>query len=248
MSFFSLSMRSGSATPFMAFRSLFSTFSGLARPRPPFRKLSYSATLLKHLILGKGRGTFGEYNARNGSNLSEHTSSLELSSASSLSRVVSDSCFDRANVPELTSAVSLLSVSEQLGLSFLSLSSMFQTIARRARRGGQHSRELWETFHPIVVSTSTTKRRKSSTGTYFVIIVRLMRAVIFSTALNRCVAFGNYNRQLTIFADTSFLIRYSLKITTRFFFRSRMCSGTEVPSMWATTAQFVDGLYTNQRA
>lgn len=79
--FFSRSMRSGSGTPFLALRCLRSRVSGLARPLPPRRKPSYSATLLKHRTFGKGTDTVGAYRAARGSNLSEHTSILAASSS-----------------------------------------------------------------------------------------------------------------------------------------------------------------------
>lgn len=121
ISFFSLSMRSGSATPFIAFRRLFSTFSGFARPRPPFKKLSYSATLLKHLMLGKGSGgAAAEYRASNGSNFSEQTFS-SFASSSPVS----------ASGPEDADAECLLS---RIAL-FLSLSSMFETSGTPWKRG-----------------------------------------------------------------------------------------------------------------
>lgn len=129
ISFFSLSMRSGSGTPFFAFRCLFSTFSGLALPLPPFTKLSYSATLLKHLTFEKGTDTVGEYRAARGSNLSEHTSSL---AASSSSGAVSGAglCCGTGGAPEkLVVGVSLLSA---LVLR-LSPSSMFENHCQRTR-------------------------------------------------------------------------------------------------------------------
>lgn len=149
MSFFSLSMRSGSATPFLAFRRLFSTFSGLALPLPPFKKLSYSDTLLKHLTFGNGSETLGEYRARRGSNFSEHTSIFSASSPpEALSVGVSCSGPDRV-LEQVVVDVSLLS-----GLIlFLSPSSMFETTTERGIMGNLLSK-LMLTFHSAPGSVS----------------------------------------------------------------------------------------------
>lgn len=137
MSFFSLSMRSGSATPFIAFCRLFSTFSGLALPRPPFRKLSYSDTLLKHLMFGKGGSTLGEYRAKRGSNLSEHKSNFSASLSASGS--------GSAAAGERGRGADFLSLLADFAL-FLSRSSMFETAADGSTRGRKAS---WETYNPL---------------------------------------------------------------------------------------------------
>lgn len=133
ISFLSLSMRSGSATPFIAFCRFFSTFSGLALPLPPFRKLSYSDTLLKHRTFGKGRVTVGEYKAARGSNVSEHTSNLPASSSAAPPPVSASRPAAGRRLEQAGDGVSLLS---DFGL-FLSPSSIFETTAdeRTAKRG-----------------------------------------------------------------------------------------------------------------
>lgn len=148
MSFFSLSMRSGSAIPFLAFSRFFSTFSGLALPLPPFKKLSYSDTLLKHLTFGNGSETLGEYRARRGSNFSEQTSIFSASSPPVLSAGVSCSGNDCV-LEHVVVDVSLLS-----GLIlFLSPSSMFETTAELGIMGKLLSKPMM-TFHSAPNSVS----------------------------------------------------------------------------------------------